>query len=337
MKGFFVSTTILGLLLALSCSEREERVAFAAKARGPGQSNDYSGDVKIGEKPNTQSPPSPSPDEVISDMKEKEPSKHSEEAPAVASGLCKGNLQITGGNVVKPDSVMKLSTVKIKFESNIFCTGTLIGPKHLVAAAHCVKGEMPTEVRFGINPESAPDLTVPVKSWIYHPDYNGRNFDVAIVMLKNEVPAQFTYAPLAKAKMLKAGMTVYYAGYGSLAEDSKASSNTLYWTAVKIDSIDTERRSFSTEINGKGSCYGDSGGPGYIIDTEGSCLLAAGVVNTASVKGNGICGQGDTSFDMTQALGWISDSFKILSAPLPYKVINDGTEAAVSRDILGTR
>ena len=62
MKTSIFFITALSLTAFLSCSEREERVSVVERARGPGQSSDYSGDIKVGEKPNSQSPPSPFPD-----------------------------------------------------------------------------------------------------------------------------------------------------------------------------------------------------------------------------------------------------------------------------------
>lgn len=256
------------------------------------------------------------------------------EAPPPDSQCMLDSLNITQGQLVKPESVMLKTTVKIKFRSNIYCTGTLVGPRQVITAAHCLKDETPTEVRFGREPDANAELIVPVKWWIIHPDYD-RIFDIGIVLLNEDVPSDFGYARIAKPKTLAAGMTVYYAGYGSTSEENKTYTNSLAWTATKIESISAERRSFSTVIDGKGSCYGDSGGPGYVMDASNSCLLAVGVVNTASTKGNGVCGQGDTSFDMTQATGWIGDSFKILGAPLPYTLPLDGTESAVSRNVLG--
>ena len=86
-------------------------------------------------------------------------------------------------------------------------------------------------------------------------------------------------------------------------------------TMVPLERISNEGY-FLTEINGKGSCYGDSGGPGFVIDENTMCLRVAGVVSRASLSGNGKCGQGNTMMDVTYFGGWIEDSFAQLEAPL---------------------
>ncbi|MGE0171942.1 MAG: trypsin-like serine protease [Oligoflexales bacterium] len=257
-----------------------------------------------------KTPPSPNPDVGTNT------------AP-VAS--CAGQvLGIVDGKRVAESSLISRSTGQLWLEDSD-CTATLIGPRHMLTAAHCLADANPIEVRFGLKPDSAKTV-IPVAKWVIHPLYNDREIphDIAIFTLENEVPSELVPVPLANPEDLQIGTDIIITGYGTASEKSE-NSQPLSMVLVPLEEVNAADRYFSTVINGKASCYGDSGGPGYIVDKQTQCLKAVGVVSIASINGNGKCGEGDTMMDATRYKGWIAASFEQLGAPLS-GLPKDGSE-----------
>lgn len=228
------------------------------------------------------------------------------------------SLAIVGGSQVKNLSLIARSTGRL-ISTSSRCTATLIGPKHLLTAAHCLakSGTKPVEVRFGIDPEH-PSVSIPVKKWLIHPQYKLGSIvphhDIAVLVLASSVPQGMTPVPLAVEEELSKGTDIIIAGYGTGGEESQQGLP-LSMAQVPLEKV-SEEGYFLTEINGKGSCYGDSGGPGFVVDQDTMCLSVAGVVSRASIAGNGKCGQGNTMMNTTYYRNWIEDSFAQLEAPL---------------------
>jgi hypothetical protein len=268
------------------------------------------------------------------DSTDRKPDTSSDGKPATCAGDILG---IVGGTAVKSQSLLARSTAQIYFPETD-CTATLVGPTQLTTAAHCFDpGVRTAEMRFGID-STKPDLIIPVAKWIVHPSYNGQTYtyDAAVVTLQKPVPPALIPVPIAKPDELFAGREVIYTGYGTLSEKGQVAGK-LNWVSVKVESVATNNPSFDTVINGKGTCYGDSGGPGYIVDEATQCLKVVGATSTASMKSpTGLCGEGDTTTDLTRLQGWIAASFAALGAPLDGLNTKDGSEAAAARNVIVT-
>jgi secreted trypsin-like serine protease len=250
--------------------------------------------------------------------------------PAGAVSCAGEVLGIVDGERVEKDSLISRSTGQLELEDGS-CTATLIGPRHMVTAAHCMAESNPTEVRFGLKPDSA-DIVLSVGKWVMHPMFTdeGISYDVAVFTLEDEVPSSLVPVSVANPEDLQIGVDIIIAGYGTASEKSEK-SQPLSMVRVPLEEVNATDRYFSTLINGKASCYGDSGGPGYIVDKQTQCLKAVGVVSIASLKGNGQCGEGDTMMDLTRYKGWIAASFEQLGAPLS-GLVNDGSESDAARN-----
>jgi len=228
------------------------------------------------------------------------------------------SLAMVGGSQVRNLSLVARSTARL-ISTTSRCTATLVGPRHLITAGHCLakSGTKPLEVRFGIDPER-PSVSIAVKKWLVHPEYKLGSAvplnDIAVLVLAAGVPQGMTPVPIATRDELTTGTDIVIAGYGSGSEDSKQGLP-LSMAQVPLERVSDDGY-FLTEINGKGSCYGDSGGPGYVVDQDSMCIRVAGVVSRASVAGNGKCGQGNTMMDVTYYRGWIEESFEQLEAPM---------------------
>lgn len=244
---------------------------------------------------------------------------------------------IVGGKAAMAGDLTSLSTVQV-FPAG--CSGTLIGPRHVVTAAHCIKNfnrnislNLRPTVRFGIS-KQAPELTVEIEQVVVHPEY-GRSknsdaqlYDVALILLKSEVPAPFKPVPIGFPHEVSVGRDIVLAGYGRYFEND-SEQRPLSWVKTQIgELIDPWAEIQLTVGNGKGGCYGDSGGPTYIVHPKSMCLKVVGVTHGPPRQGNGTCDTGgETIMNLTHYRGWVNCSYEALQAPLR-GLANDGSESA---------
>lgn len=230
---------------------------------------------------------------------------------------------VNGTLVMGPMQAEYRSTIALTGDGGTTCTGTLIGPNHVVTAAHCMGGGV---IQLGYGPNGAPIPGVRVIGAQGHPRWSEGPFDIAAVAFEGMLPPDLQPVPVAPMSLGGGGVPVIIAGYGVTGEN-QGGGDILRRTDARIKNFLPQEREFEMQEGlGTGSCYGDSGGPIYF--NLGGQLAVIGAVS----RGNN-CEAGDsTDTDVRQYQGWLKCTFNSFGKPNK-ELIND---ASVSDCLPGT-
>jgi secreted trypsin-like serine protease len=215
------------------------------------------------------------------------PNPFKSSAPAEASKT----LGIVNGMLAGNSDLLEKSTVGIIMQydksdgtkAGGLCTGVIAGKDVVITAAHCfrkpegtVKEQFYVTFKLEAKNLSLTDVIVAEKV-ITHPNYSVSNDDIAVMKLVKPVPAEQMVASfVADTMTLLPNLPVTAIGYGVTGTNNRDSGikrrtdsfvmNIINATNYATSSLRNQIRIVDPSGNGRGGCYGDSGGPGFIKD-----------------------------------------------------------------------
>jgi V8-like Glu-specific endopeptidase len=172
----------------------------------------------------------------------------------------------------------------------IYCSGTLIAPRVFLTAAHCAEGD---RVRVTFDADYQDGDKVYAGTWHADPLYNGAQsdpHDIAVVVLDSaprispaRLPAAGSLSTLPKDQQFTS------VGYGAYEVTNSPGGHQYLYDDVRmvatgtLNSINPSwlRISMNPSTGNGGTCYGDSGGPNFLGDSN--------VVAATTITGDAVC------------------------------------------------
>jgi hypothetical protein len=173
------------------------------------------------------------------------------------------------------------------------CSGTLISPTVFLTAAHCDEGLSRVTVTFASQYVAGKSTTY-TGTWHADPNYNQAQNDpqdVAVVVLDKAVkgiaPARLPAA--GSLDSLRVGDKIVSVGYGAQSVTMGAGGADFHYADIRYVAVGSVsamnaawiRASMNPSTGDGGTCYGDSGGPNFLGDTN--------IVAGTTITGDFVC------------------------------------------------
>ena len=220
-----------------------------------------------------------------------------------------------------PASMAATIGVLVQSDGALRCTATLVSPRHIVTARHCLAvGGAPAALELSQALAALTfflDPSVEGTSWPLAAATLNEDLDLAVLTLGAMDDAERTLLPLAVASsgaaLAGASVVVIGAGRGTPVEWTLA-AGTFAVTAVGPSTLTL------ASLTGAGLCPGDSGSPVLHFDDDGPALVA--VHSSGFVD----CAPPSTSIRLDIATAWLSDA--IAQAPASSAPCDDSKDLA---------
>ncbi len=164
----------------------------------------------------------------------------------------------------------------------LVCTATLVSPRVLLTAAHCLPDGSTPVAFFGSAPQSG-GITIPVIATARHPHFDAATLanDVAMALLGEAAPAGATPWPLPTAPLdpSSVGLPLRIVGFGATGPSDTSPPQKRTGTTT-IASLSAETLTF--DASPSQTCTGDSGGPAFA--TIGGVETLVGVTSSGDAQ-----------------------------------------------------
>ncbi len=213
------------------------------------------------------------------------------------------------------------------------CTGVLIAPNVALTAGHCIGGI--SRIMVGSNDLNNEGESIPVMREIEYPS-SFRNYDIGVLVLADDattVEPRTIASGCVRDQWIEDGAEVVIVGYGALNTDGTGQTNILQEAYTTITDHDcapaTDGCNSSVSPDGEltaggmgiDSCFGDSGGPLYLVTPRGEFLV--GIVSRGVQAGGPLCGQGGIYGRPDAIVDWIEEQTGV---DLPEPICNFAPE-----------
>jgi secreted trypsin-like serine protease len=193
------------------------------------------------------------------------------------SGVDEVTEEIVGGSTVtNMDTIAKHLVFIYRENDYSYCTGTIVAADRILTAAHCIKNPSETmTLGFGLDYTKGTMQvrysTGAVLHKLFRKDPTTERNDIALISFSGGLPEGFEPAPLASEKIFaKIKSEIVAVGYGRIkgsndVQPADSGYGRLRKVSLKIQSKSANGKTFEvSQQDGRGICYGDSGGPAFI-------------------------------------------------------------------------
>jgi hypothetical protein len=197
-----------------------------------------------------------------------------------------------------------------------FCTGTLVAPRVVITAGHCIDGPgAPTDVKLGATDSAGPGEVIAIEDAIEFLDWED-TYDIGVLVLAEPstiAPRTVATACVTRESLVN-GAPITLVGYGATTEEGDDPNTLLMEGQAAVIDVACNGPGCQTAVSpggefiaggqGVDSCFGDSGGPVY-LQSQYDGIVLAGVVSRALDDAVTPCGDGGIYVRPDDLIPWI--------------------------------